>query len=677
MAKKQTKQLMPVPQSKVSLAIQQEANRKFPLRLKLAFFLGFISIIIYANTLKNGYVLDDFNVIKGNTLLAKGISAIPELLSTPYRHGYINTYHNDIYRPLSLVMFAVEYQVSGGSPAISHFFNIFVFAGCVMLLFFFIDSFIKRKNPFVAFITSLLFALHPIHTETVANIKSRDELLCFFFSFLSLNIFIKYVDAGKIKQLLLGLFCFFLSLLSKETTITLLAIIPLIFFFYINENKKRSAYITIGVLITAIIFLVIRASVLSAYNVNHSADISFIDNFLTGAPSPAIRLATELEILGFYLKLLLIPYPLICDYSYNSIPFVGFNNIVVLLSLTIYSLLIFFSILGLIKSLKDPFVFAILFFLVTITLFSNIPFLIGTPMGERLLFFPSVGFCLIAALLTEKWVGEKDLTIWQMIKQPKVLGIIIPLSCIYSFITINRNNDWKDDSTIYATDIKKMPANSRLNNFVGVELHNYATNEEKDPAIQKRKNEEAITYLKKSLEIYPKYLDANYNLGTLYYNINKYEYAIYYLKKAIAIDSGYSAAYYNIGGVYFNMQRYDSAEACYKKVLIFEPGNVKILTNLGVIYSITNKFTQAIEQLKKAIAIDPGFSHAYFILGGTYFDMQQYQLAIDNFSKGFFLDPQDVHYTQFMAIAWQKLGKMDSAKKYEYIAQKNNPGFKL
>ena len=170
-------------ESKPVIEKPEAENGKYPLRLKLVILLGIISCLVYANTLKNGFVLDDGAIITGNSLVKKGIPAIPEILSTPYHHGQFSKTSNDLYRPLSLVMFATEYQLFKEHPLPFHLINILLFTCCVILLFFFLDALFERKKTAAAFIASLLFALHPIHTEVVANIKSRDELLCFFFAF--------------------------------------------------------------------------------------------------------------------------------------------------------------------------------------------------------------------------------------------------------------------------------------------------------------------------------------------------------------------------------------------------------------------------------------------------------------------------------------------------------------
>ncbi len=635
-----------MPNSMATRSIDNTQNTsskkiRFSLNLKLTLLLGLISFIVYANTLKNGFVLDDNDVIKSNAFVTKGIPAIPEILSTPYRRGFsINS--NDLYRPLSLVMFAAEYEFFELNSVPYHLINILLFAGCVILLFRFLDKLFEQKKTAVAFIASLLFALHPIHTEVVANIKSRDELLCFFFAFLCLNVFIKYIQSGKIIQLLVGSFCFFLSLISKETGITFLAIIPIVFFLYINEQRKRSIYITSGIVLAAVIFLAIRLSVLNSYNAGNVSDINFIDNALA-KPGLAIesRIATAVLIMGFYIKLLFVPYPLICDYSYNSIPLVHFNDPLVLISLAVYLFLAFFSIRSLIKNHKDPFAFAILFFLVTISIFTNIPFLIGSAMGERFLFFGSVGYCLALPLIIEKFVGTK--TGFAILKQPKVLGVIIIISIVYCVITIARNDDWLDNYTLCKADIQKAPNNSRLHYYMGYELENTVVKNENDPAIQQHIRGEAINYFKQAIEIYPDFADARANLGY----------------------------------VYFNMSLYDSAEFYDKSALKFKPDFLDVINNLAKVYFVTKKYQQAIELFRKAIDANPNNAELYTNISACFGSLGRYDSAIAYANKGLLINPGFNVLYENIAFTYKLMGNRDSARKYEAIAQIKNPGFRL
>lgn len=350
-------------------------NIRITVNSAITIFLIIISFLVYANTLRNGFVLDDKVAITNNVMVGKGFSAIPQILFTPYHLGYDLANTDNLYRPLSLVVFASVHEYFGTAPAAYHFINILLFAGCVVMLFQFIDKLFEQKKTAVAFIASLLFALHPIHTEVVANVKSCDELLCFFFAFLCLNLFVSYMQTGALRHLIAGALYYMLSLFSKETSITFLVIIPLIFFFYRNENRKRAIFITASSVAMAMIFLLTRYMVLNYYHANNQDAIGVTENILIDkALTTESRLATVVFILGHYVKLLFLPHPLICIYSYGNIPYVHFSNVKVILSLAIYIFMAVFSIYCLFKKRGDPYAFGILFFLITISLFSNFPF---------------------------------------------------------------------------------------------------------------------------------------------------------------------------------------------------------------------------------------------------------------------------------------------------------------
>jgi protein O-mannosyl-transferase len=616
-----------------------------------------------------------------------------------------------LYRPLSLVMFAGVYQFAGDNPLPYHCLNILLFACCVVLLFVFLNTLFAGKKTAVAFIASLLFALHPIHTEVVANVKSCDELLCFFFAFLCLNVFAAYSKTGKIYLLFCGALCFFLSLLSKETVITFVAIIPLIFFFYKKESAKRSVAVGVTTVVTAVSFLALRFSVLHFYHADLTGITNVIDNALAkeGLPLDS-RLATAILISGNYLKLLVVPYPLTSDYSFNSIPYTDFSDPRVLLSLGIYIFLIVFSIKRFLKDRSDPFAFAIFFFLLSLSLFTNILFLLGTLMAERLMFFPSVGFCLLIALIAERLAGGTKTENTALLRNQKVAWAIIPVYIIYALLTFNRNSDWTDNLTLYSSDVKKSPDNSRLNTFIGAELFSNAINEKND-LVKQKQTEEAIKYLSRALEIYPGNSEADNDLGSAYYSTGNYQQAIICLKKAVKINPIYELAYYNLGLNYKKLKQYDSAILCLRQAIALDPNSIAAhedlglaflykqnydsaeahlklaltgnpdyldgIFNLGIAYASAQKNSLAIEQFKNVIAKDPGYINAFSSLGNVCFSIQQFQSAIDAFTKELALDPNRLNDVPSLAISWQKAGNADSARKYETIAQKSNPGFKL
>ncbi len=626
-----------------SKASQQQQKEIFFSNNRLGILLGVIVFIVYANTLSNDYALDDYTVLRNNSYVTQGIRGIPEILSTPYRRA-VSELPNDLYRPLSLLTFAIEYQVYGANPQVSHFINVVLFAGCVLLLFLFLNTLFEEQTA-MAFTAALLFALHPIHTEVVANIKGRDELLCFFFALLSLRLFTRYMRSGKGWHIFGGALCFFLSMLSKETVITFLALVPLIFLFYKSDNKKRGLYITASVLMVAAIGLAIRFCVLHAYHADKMGQVDFIDNILAGAPSAGSRLATAVLILGRYLKLLFIPFPLLCDYGYRSITLVSFSDFWVLVSLLIYLLLFSFSLKYLFGKERTPIGFGIIFFLVTLSVTSNIPFLIGAAMAERFLFFPSMGFCVAIAWLLGKIKVTKTAADNHRFNMQTVAIAVI--CSVYAVLTISRNADWKDNTTLFATDLKKAPEDARLNYLLGNNYIEIVYPEEADPDKKQQLLSDGVGLLHNAIGIYPRF--------------------------AVACS--------DLGWAYLSVHNYDSAEYYYQKALSLDPSMSDVAKNLAAVYMLESKFTEATGMLTQAISRNPGDPMQYAALGVCYERQQKYDSAIYSVRTSLQMDanvPASYPVYETLARAYNGLNRTDfHAMKYEAMARATNQHFKL
>ena len=200
------------------------------------------AVAIYFNTLWNNYALDDSVMIWQNKFTLKGLSGIKDLFTHDSLTGFWGEKGSQMvsggrYRPLSLLTFAFEVNFFGLNPKVSHGVNVLLFASTCLLLYHLLLSLIpnKKDRPFylsIPFIATMIYAGHPIHTEVVANIKGRDEIMGLLFSLLTLFISLRYVKLQKPLDLVWGTLCFFLALLSKENAITFIAIIPLTYFFF-------------------------------------------------------------------------------------------------------------------------------------------------------------------------------------------------------------------------------------------------------------------------------------------------------------------------------------------------------------------------------------------------------------------------------------------------------------
>ena len=155
------------------------------------FWFGF-SFLLYANTLNHEYTIDDLIVVTSNEMTQQGVGAIPDIFKHSYMFGY-NGREDESYRPLTLATFAIEKTVFDSKPAASHFIQVILYGLCILVIFRYLQNlFGQEKNKLVIAIC-LLFMMHPIHTEVVANVKSRDEILSALFLFSSLLLYSKWI----------------------------------------------------------------------------------------------------------------------------------------------------------------------------------------------------------------------------------------------------------------------------------------------------------------------------------------------------------------------------------------------------------------------------------------------------------------------------------------------------
>ena len=311
---------------------------------RLLGWLVAICLIVYGNTLSSDYVLDDLALITHNTFVQDGLKGLDDIWTKPTLRGFDlrpvfdTAASNDIYRPVAISTFALEHQLFGDNPAAGHLVNVLLFALCVALLFRFVDELTGGKYTKTAFLAALLFALHPIHTEVVANIKSRDELLCFIFSFAALLQFLRYYAGGRPAPLVKAASFFLISLLAKETSVSFVVIVPVVALFA-GAARRRVITASAVTLVVAAAYIGLRWSVLHAWNADHPEMLDFMENPLVGAGSVSTRYGTALAVMVRYLGLLVFPHPLSSDYTFATIPFTQFLSFPSLLALLLYGAL--------------------------------------------------------------------------------------------------------------------------------------------------------------------------------------------------------------------------------------------------------------------------------------------------------------------------------------------------
>jgi tetratricopeptide (TPR) repeat protein len=559
-----------------------------------------VAALVYVNTLTHDYALDDVISVTMNQFTKKGLEGIPDILTKDSFYGFIGNSSElpgGRWRPLALLTFAIEWEFFGQNPEVSHFINVMLYALCCLMLFRFLCSFLGADKFWIAVTASIVFAVHPVHTEVVANIKSRDEILSLLFIVASLTLALKYHRHKKtILHLLLSVLLYFLALLSKENGVTGLALVPLVFFFSDKRTITDALIKSIPFFLIIVMYSLLRIGVIGF----KQTEIQEIMNapFLLATPVEAF--ATKIYVLLIYIKLLFIPYPLSYDYSYNQIPYKNLSDVWVITSIVLQLALLVFAIYRVAK--RDLLSFAILFHFLSIFIVSNLIVNTGGVLGERFLFQASLGFALTIGLLLGRIQQQYHLSMKQIRNTTLLFLTLISIpSMLWAF---QRNKDWENDRTLFIADVKTCPNSARTNNGAGTAWI-LLSDEARDSVIKMQYLDTAQQLLTKALKIHPTYVDPLLNLGVVYSRKRDAENAEKTWNSARALnpthpklkefDRVLALMYLNKGNLAAapGKKDYNLAKRYYLRGISYYPSDAELLYNLGGLYFTIERFDSA------------------------------------------------------------------------------------
>lgn len=623
------------------------------------------AFILYANTLGHDFTVDDGTVISNNKITKKGITAIPEIFTSSYRAGFWDR-KEGLYRPLSVAMFAIEYEIAPENPALGHWINVILYALTAFLLMITLASVFKEYSLLFPLTATLLFIAHPIHTEVISNIKSRDEILCLLFSVLSLWQLHRYMNSRRTILMAASLFSFLLALLAKESAITWIGVVPLYLWFFQKDKGNSPVKISLLFVAAAGLYLLIRYSVLG--ELTGSAQLQLVNNSLLGTESVTERLATAFFILGKYLWLLVFPHPLAFDYSFNTIPVVSFAHTGTLISLLGIGLLVYVAIRGFLS--RNPISFFILFFFGTIALVANILFLIESTMAERFLYLPSVGFTSAVAWIIlhqfklnhqappKEWSGY-----WKI--KPLFTAVIMTVLLFFSIKTISRNNDWKDNLTLLAQDVKTNPESARIRYAYGSALLIEKALKEENGAAKESYLDQSIVQLEKGVAILPNYAEAWNHLGIAYKEKKNYTSAVSAFEKARSYKTFKEADFYISAGLaYGELKKYDEAIADFDRAIAIDPINAEAYNNKGLYLFESGRSDSSIFYFDRAIALKKDFHQAYYNKGNTLAKAGRFTDAIEQYAAALNIKPEYVDAWMNTGNCYAAMGDFNNAIGY-------------
>ena len=590
--------------------------------------LALFTFGLYVNTLGHDYALDDAIVITDNVIVRDGLSRLGELFTHDSFYGFFqddekaSLVAGGRYRPLTLALFAVEQQLFG-APFWHHLFNVLWYVALVLLIFQFFRRIAGRVSKSVWWLplaAAALFAAHPLHTEAVANIKGRDEILALlgcvaatYFCWLAAE---RRFRGGAVAASLAIGGAGLLAMLSKENAITFAAVIPLVLYFLRKDAGVGDLRYALPFWAAAAVFLVLRTSVIG---LNFGEPVLELMNnpFLVlenGRYVPmdaSTRLATVFHTLLDYLRLLFVPTGLVHDYYPAAVSPKSWTDLSPWLSVLLHGGLLALIPLTLRPRPKEStekrgylnmIGVGIATYLLTLSIVSNLFFSVGTFMSERFLFMPSFGFAL-AVMGLAGYVGKQ----WTAYALAAVIAL-------FSVGTVVRNPVWRDNFTLFTTDVERQPDSAKLlNAAAGTKIDHYQSLPEQQRARRQNLLTEAVGHLNRAVTIHPAYRNAYLLRGNAYLLLEQFDAAIADYDRALEFSPDYRAARDNLvialarAGKFAGEQRGDLnvSIAYLKRAEQLAPRDFETLRLLGVAHGIAGRAAEAAEYFRRALEVDP------------------------------------------------------------------------
>ncbi len=565
--------------------------------------VGAVAFAVYYNALSNGFVYDDLQTVLNNPWI-RDLRHIPEVFSSNL-WGFKGETSN-YYRPLASLLGILLFKMCGTDPFGYHLLSVMTHAGISILVLLISSHLISGlsgsdSNSFLspAFITAMLFASHPIHTEAVAWSGAFTELSFSFFYLLSFYFYVLYTEGHK-KGLLFSAVFFIFSALCKETALTLPVLV--VSYDYILRNaggdvisrvKRYLPYLAVSG-----IYLIARFLVLGGFApVRQHAGLSIYTQLINVPP-----------LLAKYLEKLVLPVDLSVFHVFHPIKsFLGMNGIISLLCFAAFVSLAFAA-----WKRDKVALFSLFLLLVPLLPAFYLQGLGDNVFAERYLYLPSFGFVLLVSLLAGKISHKRA--------RPVVAVILAAVVCVYSFGTVTRNAVWKDDYTLWSDAVKKSPDSYEAYDSLGAAL------------FRRGRSDEAVRCFDTALRIKPDDAMAHYDLGDLYARTGLIDTAIEQFQAAIRSKPDYVNAHDALG-VALSSKGLPEEAARQFEVAVSLRGNDPVLHyKLGTAYGQSGMLDKAAEQLRTAIKLDPAYAQAHYNLGVVYKEEGMKNKALAQFS---------------------------------------------
>ncbi|XP_047519722.1 protein O-mannosyl-transferase TMTC1-like [Pieris napi] len=557
------------------------------------------AVLSYINSLNGDFVHDDIPAIVTNSDVT-GSSLKQLFLDDFWGTPMVDPHSHKSYRPLTTLSFRLNYALAGLRPWWWHASNVVLHAACSALVARTCVTIARLQRPFAA-LAALLFAVHPIHTEAVAGVVGRaDVLACIFF--LS-SLLVYHRPTSSKKSVCLSVVLGALSMLAKETGVTILLLNLAIDFYRCWPFVKRSicsmkiekkcaglSIRTIKVVVSLALLISVRLALLHGTWPVFSPQ----DNPTAFHPSFFVRLMTFCYLAAFNWWLLLCPWTLSHDWQMGSVPLITSSwdprNLLTCAALGTLLLLCYRCFTDMEVQRHCPVVVGLLFLVIPFLPASNLLVTVGFVIAERVLYIPSVGSVIITAYGVQlMWYSKPGSKVFL------VVGLVV-LAASGVARTHRRNADWRDRATLLRADVANLPQNAKLH----YNLANFLRETEQPDF--------AIKHYKEALRLWPTYASAHNNIGTL---VSGTDNAEHHFLQAIRYNKQHVNAHYNLGKLYKKTGRMEQAIRMLERCITLQPRFVQAHVELMSLKPETEKLSI----LRRLVELEPNNWEHYILYG--------------------------------------------------------------
>uniref|UniRef100_A0A3P9M9X6 dolichyl-phosphate-mannose--protein mannosyltransferase n=2 Tax=Oryzias TaxID=8089 RepID=A0A3P9M9X6_ORYLA len=692
--------------------------------------VALVALLCFCNSYDGEFVFDDSEAIVNNKDL-RPTTPLSSIWCNDFWGSNLrsNSSHKS-YRPLTVLTFRLNHLIAGGlHPVGFHVLNIILHAVISALM---IDVFAiligglgrdedgQRLNlaPKTSFLAGLFFAAHPVHTESVAGIVGRADLLCALFFQLSFLTYCKAFNKGSdrddsfsVHWVAVSLLLCAAAMLCKEQGITVLGVnaafdVLLICNVNVYELSQRllfrknslafSEILSMGLLTRLGLLGLGGISMLySRWRIMGTGPPAFteVDNPASFEESILIRILNYNYYYSLNAWLLLCPWWLCFDWSMGCVPLIK--------SATdwrmVWLLLLWCFLLGLIgqalcsqdSQRRRTLTLGLVLLVVPFLPACNVFFRVGFVIAERVLYLSSAGYCLLLAYSLGhcccRWTRYKKL----------LLALTLALLCVYVARCALRSQQWRSEQSLFTSALSVCPLNAKVHYNVGKNL------------ADRGNTTAAVRYYREAVRLHPTYVHAMNNLGNILKEKNELIEAEQLLSKAVSIQSDFAAAWMNLGIVQNSLQKFEEAEQSYLNAIRFRRKYPDCYYNLGRLYADQNRHVDALNAWRNATVLKPDHSLAWnnmvilldnlgnlaqaeligrealrivpndhtimFSLANVLGKLEKYKESESFFLHALQINPNAASCHGNLAVLYHRWGKLELAKKHYELSLKLDP----